>query len=378
MTWQVYTRDSLLRRTSMLQFSSLSSRLNWLSPSKAIVTLPTRNADAAGLGVGIILAKDGHTALSGVVARARRMVDGQGDRLELVVIDEIGRLAGRRTHPDPTLPADDPGQPARDLRTGTAGRVIAEYVDANAGPNAQVARQVPGLAVAPSTAGALVEGRARWANLVGYCETLALRGGVGFTCRQELGQAAQITFEVVEPQDRFEARFDLDGESGSGSVSEWTSEALIPEVTDVIAGGRGDLEDRLIRTGSQPSPYGRWEQWLDRGNAGDEGDIPSQIADLDDEISDALRDGGETSDLDISVADSPALKWRTHYELGDRVRLRIDGEWGWRTVQSIEVSVGPDGESIKPQLGGDSHAGGARLIRRLEDIEKQIDLRGRG
>lgn len=377
MTWEVYRRDEALNRTGVVPFAAVEVALRWCAPSRCVIDANTADVQGLGLGGGIIVARDGTTVLSGTVTELVRTVDGDRDQVEIVVLDEIGRIGARRVYPDPTVEADG-AQGDRDVRTGPAGQVIAAYVDANAGPGALADRRIFGLEVGASTAGVTITGRGRWDPLVSFCATLADRGDVGFRAVQELGLPAAIRFEVVEPADRWEARFDVDGLAGSGALAGWRSRQAIPEVTFAIAGGRGDLSGRLVRTGADGVPaWGRWEDWLDRSNAGDDGDLPSQQSELDDEIDDALREGAAQIDLDLQMLDSPALRWRTHYDLGDRVRVKLASGWEWRQVRGIDINVNADGEQVRPLLGDAARRGAVRFLDRLRTLETQLDQRGR-
>lgn len=380
MTWEIYRRDNqTLARLGVVPFVQVQAGLRWCAPSRAVIDTASRDAADVELGSGIIVARDGQTVLSGVVAELVRTVEGDEDRTEIVVVDELGRIAARQVYPDPSASADGV-QGARDIRTGPAGDVILQYIDLNAGPGALPDRRIDGLTVATGTGqGATVTGRGRWNPLVQFCRTIADRGGVGFRAVQELGVAASITVDVVVPVDRWEARFDVDGLAGSGALAGWQSRKVLPSVTVAIAGGRGDLDARLVRVGEDAvAEWGRWETWLDRNNAGEDGDLTSQQNELDDEIDDALREGAVQADLDLSLGDSPALRWRTHYDLGDRVRVLLDGVWEWRQVRGIDVTVSSDGERVAPLLGDAARTGSIRFLDRLDALEQQVDERGRG
>lgn len=372
--WIVYRRDTQLRRTGVLPFVRLEAGLRWSAPSRAIIDTHTSDAGGLQIGDGLILSRDGRTEMSGVVAEVARTVQGAEDRLQLVVVDEVGRLA-RRVHPDPAEPAEGT-QPARDVRTGPAGQVISQFVDVNAGQGAREERRMPGLEVLPSTDGGTVTGRGRWQDLIGFCAVLADRGGVGFCAVQQLGVPAAIRFEVVVPQDRFEARFDLDGLSGSGALAGFQARTRLPDLTVAYAGGRGELADRLIRAGEGAVEFGRWEMWLDRTNAGDEDDMQSQVDELDDAIADAIREGAVQADLDLDPIDSPALAWTVHYEVGDQVRVRLGGGFEWRQVRGVDVQVSSDGERVKPLLGDAARSQRLQLLARIGMLEKQVDERG--
>ena len=405
--WRIYRRDQTLARLGLLPFRRATINLRWIAASKAIIVAHHDDADPVLAGDGLILTRDGTTILSGqVVEKARDRTIGD-DEITLTVEDDLGRLAGRLIYPDPTLAADDDSQPARDIRTGPAEDVITGYVAANAGTQARTERQLPGLTVATSQSrGSSVTGRGRWHQLIDYAATLAERGDLGFRAVQKLGETPAITFEAVIPQDRYEARLDLDGAGGTGAVREFSYKLVLPEATVGIAGGRGELEQRLVRelvsdtitpswsdlastwdqlgstwaTVAPSTPQqrrGRFELWLDQNNAGDDADLQSQIDELDDALTDALRERALQADLDLKTVDTPGAAWRTHYELGDRVRVRIGGEWMWRQVRGLTVEVGAAGETVEPRLGDAASGQVLRLLERLGEVERQVAERGR-
>lgn len=382
MSWEVYLRDADLARTGMLEFRQLTTNLRFLRGSRFEIVCHEDEAGDIVRGDELLIVRNGETVISGKVTGKGRDRDGADDEITLLGVDDLERVGWRIIYPDPTITADG-AQPAYDVRTGDAETVIRDYIRLNAGPDALNTatedRRIPGLALATnSNLGDSVTGRGRWQPLVDYCATLAERGGVGFRARQQLG-TSEITFEVYEPTDRPGVRFDIDAVRASGSLKGYSYELTIPEVTHAIAGGRGELEARTIRQDSDGvDTWGRIERWLDQNNAGDEDDPGSQADELDAAIADALRDGAAAVDVDLEPVDTEAVRWGRDYDLGDRVKVRIDGQTVWRQVREIEVTVDAQGERAGPKLGDASRRRMLRLLRRLGELERKTEQRGRG
>lgn len=394
MGWEVFTRDGGLNRTGQVEFRRLTVNLRWLTDSRFIIDCHRDEAGLLPAGGGVIIARDGETVLSGLVTERSRDRDADDDTVTLAGIDDTGRLGWRLIYPDPGLPADDDGQPDYDRRTGPAEDVIVGFVDGNAGPSALNTggedRRLAGLTVSASAGrGTSVTGEGRWGNLLEFAATLAERGGVGFRAIQHLGVAPAIAFEVVVPQERPGARLDIDGLHGSGALKSWSYRTAIPSTTWTVAGGRGDLADRLVRQAASEDVdvWGRIETWLDRNNDGDEvrpdddpavqaAALQSQLDALDAAMGDALRDGQAAVDLDLEPVDTDAVRWRRDYDLGDWIRVRVDGAWMWRQVRGLEVVVDVNGEQVGPKLGDPSRGQVLRLLARLGEVERQVAERG--
>lgn len=381
--WHVYLRNTELARTGLLEFRRLTVNLRFLRGAPFEIVAHKDEAGDIAAGDGLLIVRDGETVASGVVTVKGRQRDGAEDEVTLRGVDDLGRAGWRIIYPDPTLAADDGAQPAYDVRSGDAETVIRDYIRLNAGEDALNTggedRRIPGLAVAAnSNLGGTVTGRGRWQPLVEYVATLAERGGVGFRARQQLG-TSEITFECYEPTDRPGVRFDVDAARATGSLKGFGYELTIPDATVAIAGGRGELEDRLVRQDAGGvATWGRIERFLDQNNAGDEDDPGSQEDDLDDAIADALREGAAAVDVDLEPVDTEAVRWGRDYDLGDRVKVRIDGATQWRQVREVEATVDADGERAAPKLGDASRRQRLRLLRRLGELERESRQRGRG
>lgn len=381
--WEVFPRDpDTLKRQGEVEFRKLDLNMTWLGGSAFVLRCHHDDAALLPVGGGVIVALDGVTVVSGEVTERTRTVTASDDEVVIAGIDDTARLGRHIVYPDPSLPADDDLQPGYGVRTGDAETVIGGYVEDNAGPSAldteTPSRRIPGLVVAASQArGETVTGRGRWNNLLEFCATLAERGEIGFRAVQKLGESPAITFEAVIPAQRAGARLDIDGLHGSGALKGWTYSVRAPQANVAIAGGRGELADRLIRQDTVDDGFGRIETWLDRNNAGEDGDLAGQTAALDDEIADALLEGQAAVDLDLEPFDTDAVRWGRDYNLGDWVRVRVEGEWQWRQVRGLEIRVDVSGSQVGPKLGDPSRSQLVRLFSRLDGLERKVAEKGR-
>lgn len=380
MTWVVYRLDADRRRVAEIEPRSLTLTVRWNAGDRWVLAGHADDVGALRRGDRVLFARDGETVVSGPAVRVRRRVADGDDVVEVEGIGDDEALNRRLTYPTPAEPPDGV-QGTRDQRTGDVGALVAAYVDANAGPGARPERVVPGL-VAPPPAepiGETVVGRARWRPLGDFLDSIAERGKAGWRCRQALG-GTEIVAEAVAPVDRPGARIDVDGLRGSGALAGWNSTATFPDVTVAVAGGRGEGADRLIVVDDDPvavDVWGRVEAFLNRNNAGDEDDLPSQLEDLGDALDEALDDGAADVALALDPVDAPAFAWRSTYDVGDRVRVYLDDAWRWVRVRGVDVAWDADGERVAPYLADTPRRDAIRLLARLGALEDRVAESGR-
>ena len=120
------------------------------------------------------------------------------------------------------------------------------------------------------------------------------------------------------------------------------------EVTYVYAGGQGTEADRATaeaydtaRIGA--SPFGRIEAWRDARQA-------ATAATLAAEAEGFLRDGRPRRVFTAKVADTPGVRFGTHWHWGDRLAASYAGQTLECTVRAIRVRVADGKETVTAAL----------------------------
>ena len=382
--WELWRLDTDRRRLGVAPIKRAELSLRWCAPSRWTVT--TLDGAAALAGERVLITRDQQTVLSGVATDRMLALDPRGGRrVTLEGVDDVGRIDEFLAYPDPTLDADDQSQPNRDDRSGPVGELIRGYLDDNIGPASL--RPLDGLEL-PDTGdvdglGDTVRGRLRYAPLADALKSLVERAGgsVEWTAVQPI-DATTIQVAIRETRDRPGVVFDLDGMQAAGILKRAEIETRRPRTTVGIAGGPGEGADRLVVARADQDAVGEWgriETWLDRRNAGDDDADESDIVEeLEDEIDELLADGQATVDITLTLANVPAVGWPDRWRLGDRVKVRVDGEEQWRRVRGVDLTVDADGERLQPRLGSPQATQVMELARRLGEVEADTARAGRG
>lgn len=255
MTVTILTRDVNLNVTGVLQnWTTLSAAVKFNTVGVWTITLPAFSDQAALLasGGGVIILRNGVTFMSGPIDTISYTRDATTNAypgtLTVSGADDLVWVAERLIFPDPTSESSDQALEGYWQRSGVAGQLICDLVNANASQLAPLPeRQVPGLVVAGSTLGSTVSTQARFTPLADELTTLALAGGgLGFRCSQVAapnGFTPELLFEVYQPIDRsLTARFSFE----MGNMRDVTYAEAAPMVTRDIVAGSGTGTGRFI------------------------------------------------------------------------------------------------------------------------------------
>lgn len=352
-------------------FTDLHLTLRHNAVGAWILTLPTDSiaADLLRFGGGLIVLRDGVTLLSGPVRSLERQWSADGDVIVASGPDDLTLLADRWAAPVPAGPPYSAA--AYDVRgPDPAETVIKEYVEFNLGPSATAARLVPGLVIATDTGlGATVTGRARFNPLLELVAQLAESGGLGVSLRQEIAVGGfPLQFDCYEPADRtatavFSAAL---GTLGAFSYTQASAEANY-----ILAAGGGEGTARTFREAGDSlsiGTYGRIEEFLDRRDTTDTGE-------LDQAITDELAQKAQRTELQLTPIDTAAMAFMTDYQLGDRVTVVVDDVPLADIVRTITVQLSADkGETITPIVGSPALADQFVniLFRRLAETRSRV------
>jgi hypothetical protein len=374
-TIKLEARDAALRRLDEIDdFTSLTMPLRFNRTSDWTLIL---DGDSVGASLltetgGLIVTRDGETLLSGPVRKiTRTLLDGRST-VTVTGVDDTVWLDRRLAVPVPAGPPYTSA--AYHTVNGVAETVMRTYVDSNLGPSAIAARRLARLGLAADgLRGTSVKGSARFTMLLELLQALALSGGdLGFRIVQS-GEA--LVFEVYEPADMTAtAIFSVD----FGNLVGYEYQTTVPQANYIYVGGGGEGTARVIVEGGDTASIDVHQRieasFRDRRDTEDTATLEQQRAET------LLETQAQTS-LSITPIDTDAVSFGTHYGLGDRVTVVIDGVEVQDVVREVLLTLTPDGgEVLTPTLGTpgatsprvpDLFAAVARQARRLSFLERR-------
>lgn len=283
---------------------------------------------------------------SGLLAQVVEYIDT--DQVMLTFESDLIRLWGRIVYPDPahawTAQATD-----YDVRTGPAETVLLAYIDANAGPGALAARQIPGLVV-PTSAG-----RGGTVTITARFDTLG-------RLVADTAMAAGLTVDVVPDDDDLlvtvaaapdltaSARYGTGTSGGPGLLGEGAQVTLSkPDLTRALVGGGGEGTARVLRERSSATAETAWgqrvEELVDRTGSTDTGE-------LDKAGDDALLEGAQPVQISAPVLDAPGLRLGIDVPIGALVQLDLRRRTIADRLQQITTVIGASDGGPTVQVSG--------------------------
>lgn len=370
MAWKLYVRRSdRLRDAEIDDFVKFTAILRFNDVETWALDAPVAGAASRMIleGGGIILKRDDDVVLSGPLQRSEARWNQDEDALTHYGSGDTEWLRRRLALPVPTGPPYTAAE--HDVRTGLAETIMKQYVDVNAGPGAQLRRQVPGLVVpATSGLGLTVTGRARFQNLLDLLRSLALAGGdLGFRVLQSDDTDAALSFQMYVPQDRSASvKFsrDLQNLAKSTLVQE------APTGNYVIVGGGGEGTDRTFaELGNYWSiiAFGLVETFVDRRDTSD-------LDELNQTIDETLADREQQFGLSVTPLDTLSMQFGRDYGLGDQVAVVIAGQVLVHVIREVHIEITSEGTTVRPMIGtpGRASPGVPRMFRALSTLGRRI------
>lgn len=310
--YNIYIRDQHLRKIGeVTDFNKLDMIPRFNGVGSFVLDVPTDTLTAKELikhKAGIIVKKDGKTVFSGTVKKRGRRFENNIDTSTFAGFDDNSLLAQNMAYPETN------GyfwNQAYDVRTGSAEKIMKEYVDFNIGPQADPTRRL--LSIQPDFGlGSIVTGRARFHSLIELLSSLALKGGgLGFKIVQV---DDSLQFQVYQPADKTRSAF-FSPLIGNLASFEYSNED--PEANLVIVGGGGEGVNRIIEWGRDiysEFHRGRTEIFIDRRDTTD-------VEELKAVVNEELLIKAEKSTFNFVPIDTPQLSFGNHYGLGDKVSI---------------------------------------------------------
>ncbi|WP_112469411.1 siphovirus ReqiPepy6 Gp37-like family protein [Streptomyces triticisoli] len=290
--------------------------------------------------------------------------------------DDLARIAGYLTYPEPTKAFTAQDTITDRLRTFTATNaetIIRTLVNENCGPGALPVRRIERL-VLDDIAG--VGGNrslsTRFEPLLDACRTAAATDRLGFRTRQ-VGN--EIRFGVYKPVDRTStARFS----QGLGNLRSLSFTMGAPLATSELVQGGGDPDDQAtppnIRvyaevTSGAAADWYRVEKLVDKtGTLDDSGGELTQAGTL------ALGDDNPQASLATVTVDTEDLRAGRDFFLGDKVTVALPtGLEVADIVQTIRLEDTPDeGEVVTSVVGNSDKTTTTATVRAVRDLARRL------
>ncbi|UVK59035.1 minor tail protein [Microbacterium phage Cen1621] len=327
------------------------------------LTLPHTVRDAAGRwvrhamaeelakpGAGIIIELPGGRRFSGPVLTpsfTESTEDSRGSWTFTGVSDAIV-LADRLAFPDPTKADAQESSASRayDARTGTAENLLHAFVRANL-VEAPAPRADGRFRMGDNGGrGGIRTKSARFVNLLELCQELAVTDGLLFDVVQ-VGDT--LEFQTAMPRDLTATiRMDIEGDTLAEASYAYSG----PRATSVIVLGKGEAEDRLIRTRTAADAEALVATWGRRIEAVVDARGSEEAAELDAKGDEVLAEAGlPVSSLDVTPSDVNARELGLAWWLGDLVTVNVAGQAVKAAVTRVRIDITPDGINAGATVG---------------------------
>jgi hypothetical protein len=375
--WTVRARNADLTVAEPVAFSSLSLVERYNQPDTCV--LQGRSRDLAALatpGMGALLFDGSTQRVSMLVTDIQRRGDGT---TQITLTSDLVRLWDRICYPNPAQAFISQTRDY-DVRTGARETVALAYINANAGPGALTARQVPRLRV-PGTLGrgGSTSNRARFDNLgqlvASLMEPAGLRLRVVHTSNGPGPGYLDVVFDTA-PDISAWARYGTPNSGGPGLLSkDWSFGLTAPTLTtaEVAAGGTGAarlLEEQAFTT--QEAMWGRRVEGLvDQRQTTDSTEINQAGYD-------ALMEGMTGTAVDVKVLNSAGLTLGVDVPLGALVSASLDGLVVKERIREVSTTVAAEGGgatvTVEPLFGSTDTTGQTKWQRELVKALRRISV----
>jgi hypothetical protein len=368
-------------------WTDLTSTLTFNQPASGSVTLPAWPEVMALLQPGnrLVIIRDGEIWSAGPMETPQDYSWGVGGdvdepdpgKVTVSFTDDLARIAGYLTYPDPSKTFESQNTAADDVWTRAdtnAETIIRTLVDLNCGPNAINDRQIEHLALDDvAGVGSDTAISTRFEALLDVCRTVAATDGLGFRTRQV---DDQILFGVYAPRDRTAtARFSR----GLGNLRSVQFKMAAPTATQELVVG-GDLGDS---TTDPPTASTRVYVEVDAGTADDwyrveklvdQSGTTNANGELDQAGALELGNDGPTASLATSTVDTDDLRAGRDYGLGDLVTVELPtGLTLTDIVRSITLTAQPEsGELVTSVIGTSDTTTSTATVQLIRNLARRL------
>ncbi len=361
--YKIYIRDKQRKRVAEVDnYANLQAVLRFNDVGTWTLTMEagTTPANLLSWGGGIVLHRDGVAKFSGPVRKMERRWNANENVLIASGFSDEIYLNDRLAYPVPGGPPYT--SQAYDVRTGAAETIMKQYVDYNAGPNANTERRVSGLTLQTDAGlGSSITGRARFQTLLELLQKLAIQGG-GLGLR-----IVDLEFQVYQPEDKT-GSIVLSKELGNLKEHYYHLQAATGNYG--ICGGDGEGVSRAFEEGGDSESivrYGRIETFIDQRSTADSDELQQAVAE-------ELEKNAEKMGLTLVPIVIPNMEFYEDYDLGDQVKVMVDGEAVTETIREAHLTLTSENVSITPFIGSE----GVRMYEELAalfEVKRQLARR---
>ena len=222
---------------------------------------------------------------------------------------------------------DDPNYLGYDTRTGVADKVVKELVYFNAGNGACSdylgTRAIKYLEIAkPTTQGSVITMNSRGENLLVQVQNACLSGAINFKITQVGGELVFSTFVGNDLSTEGNLVFSVE----SGNLSDYEYSYGPPSANMIWGcGPMTGPEKQMLPSGNVKSidEFGRWETWLNSGNANASDSTTQVMANMVAANNLALAAAIINGDLTLSIRETDQVRYPRDFQIGDRVRVMV-------------------------------------------------------
>lgn len=364
-TWNLYVRDATGARVAVVDDYRLSATVRFNGVDTWLIALPP-GSEAEELlrlpGAGIIAMRELNTVFTGPVTSMRRTRSGIVAEAEIAGVSDDIALADRIAYPE--APALSTTGDAYYNVNAVAETAMRSVVNDNLGPAAAPERR--SVALQPDLGrGIVVKDQFRLQTVLEALQRLAATDPpLGFRVIQNLGDTGP-TFEVFEITDRT-ATVILSDERGTLGDYVYTVAASGGNVILVAGGGEGVA--RLFTTRTDPASIVAWRRVEVFRDARDTSDLVI-MARRGDEL---LTSEAEKVTVEVVPISTEGTDFGVHYRLGDRVTTIVSGAAVSAVVSAVEISVGADGETVRPILSSTGRVAKIPFLATQRDLTSRL------
>lgn len=323
-----------------LMFNNVSS---WKLELAA--THPLANSIAAP-GAGIVVSTDEGTIISGNTTSSE-FKSSTEEPLGMVTVSGVDDnifLFDQYAYGDP-LHAADSQTKEKDTRTGSAEKILKDFVDYNIGPNSLSYRRVPTLIIETNLdRGPVLTKSTRFKKLGQVLYEVASVAELGFKIVQENDN---LVFKVYEPTDLSN---DIVWTVENNNINESVFQYNAPTVTHAIVGGAGKGVDRLIYVDTNTASLAAKAAWGRRIEVfvdSKESDTTAELKQAGDE---ALAEGVFTSNTEVTPTDA-TLGFMSDWNLGDFIKVQVNEDIQITAIiDGVALVLNEDGITIKASI----------------------------
>jgi hypothetical protein len=316
------------------------------------ITLPNDHHlvdDLRATGAGIVVTGPSGVVLSGPMTNATYTANAEHPDGDWVIqgVDDSVILGERLAYPQPSNSDVTTQDTEFDTQSGAAETVIYHYVDANIGPSASVARQIPELTLGTDLGrGNTVTVSARFDRIGELIGPIAEESGLGFDVVQNGGV---LEFSVFVPTDR-SAYVRMDIDNNQLTQTEYVYSA--PVTTRAIVAGQGEGVNRtLIEATSTESlasetAWGRRvERFIDSRNG-------ATVAALNQAGAEELAVNGTTlTKVSVTPTDDTTMQYGVDWNLGDKVSVVVADQTVSTTITEVGLQMSKEGVVVTATVG---------------------------